>query len=190
MNLKDRYYVLIDTETTGFDKEKNQLLEVGMLIIKDMQIVESFEVKIKHKEYTLTTGAMKANKIDLIEHEEEAYDEKSAAELILYTLNKYIDEDDKGMIVIGQNIQFDLGFLEKMFLRLGKIKEYRKHISHRQLDIMQLAILKSIEGKIELEQTNLDTILNKLEIEVPEDRHRALTDCYLEYSAMIRLLAL
>lgn len=190
MNLKDRYYVLIDTETTGLDKDKHQLLEIGMLIIKGMQIVESFEVKIKHKDYTINTTAMKHNKINLIEHEEEAYDEKSAAELMLYILNKYISENDKGMLVIGQNIEFDLGFLEKMFLRVGKIKEYRKCISYRKLDIQQVAIGKSIEGKIELEATNLDTILNALDIEIPEGRHRALTDCYLEFSALTRLLAL
>ncbi|WP_300277644.1 hypothetical protein [Peptacetobacter sp.] len=45
-----------------------------MLVIKDLKVVDELEVKIKHKEYTVTTGAMKANKIDLVLHEEEACD--------------------------------------------------------------------------------------------------------------------
>lgn len=190
MNLKDRTFVLIDTETTGFDKEKHQLLEVAMLIIKDMKIVGSFDVQVKHKEYCITTGAMKANQIDIIKHEEEAYDEKAAGELILYFLNKYIGEEDKGMIVIGQNIDFDLGFLEKMFLRIGKIRDYRKVISYRKLDIMQIALMKCLEGKLELEKQDLDTISNTLNVMIPNERHRALADCFLEFNVLEKLLSL
>ena len=75
-----------------------------------------------------------------------------------------------------------------MFLRVYKIKEYRQAISYRSLDIMQLAMIKNIEGKISLEKQDLDSILNELEIEIPENRHRALTDCYLEFKALIDLL--
>ncbi|MGL5718001.1 MAG: 3'-5' exonuclease [Paraclostridium sp.] len=189
MNLKDRYYVLIDTETTGFNKNKHQLLEVGLVVLKNKQVVEWFEVKIKHIDYTINTEAMKANKIDLLAHEEEAYDEKGAAELILYILSKYI-EDEKGLIVVGQNIDFDIGFLESMFIRVGKIKEYRKCISYRKLDIMQIALTKCLEGKIELERLDLDSLLNKFEIDILDNRHRALTDCYLELAVMNRLLDL
>lgn len=190
MELRNRNFILIDTETTGFDKEKNQLLEIGILVIKDLKIVGEFEVKIKHKEYTLTTKAMSANKIDLIEHEKVAVFEKEAAEKILEFLNQYKNEEDEGFIVIGQNVQFDIGFLEAMFLRTYKIKEYRQAVSYRSLDIMQLAMIKNIEGKIELEKQDLDHILTKLNIEIPEKRHRALTDCYLEYETMIKLLNL
>ena len=58
MLLKDRYYVLIDTETTGFNKEKHQILEVGMLILKGMEVIDELELKIKHKEYVITPGAI------------------------------------------------------------------------------------------------------------------------------------
>ena len=75
-----------------------------------------------------------------------------------------------------------------MFLRTYKIKEYRQAVSYRTLDIMQLAIIKNIEGKISLEKQDLDSVLKELEIEIPENRHRALTDCYLEFEALIALL--
>lgn len=188
MELKDRNFILIDTETTGFDEKKNQILEVGILVIKDLKVVDQFEIKIKHKEYTLTTKAMQANKIDLVKHEEEAVFEKEAAENILEFLNKHKGENDEGYIVIGQNVQFDIKFLEEMFLRAYKIKEYRQVVSYRSLDLMQLAMIKNIEGKISLEKQDLDSILNKLVIEIPENRHRALTDCYLEFEVLRDLL--
>lgn len=75
-----------------------------------------------------------------------------------------------------------------MFLRNYKIKEYRKVVSYRTLDIMQLAIIKNIEGKISLEKQDLDSILKELNIEIPENRHRALIDCYLEFEALVALL--
>ena len=103
-------------------------------------------------------------------------------------LNKHKSESDEGYIVIGQNVAFDIKFLEEMFLRTYKIKEYRQVISYRNLDIMQLAMIKNIEGKISLEKQDLDSILKELEIEIPENRHRALTDCYLEFKAMCTLL--
>lgn len=193
MQLKDRTYVLIDTETTGFNKEKHQLLEVAMLVIKDLKIIDKLEIKIKHKEYLVTTGAMSSNKIDIIQHDKEGIDAKVACDEITAFLRKYIEfVDDKAnaLIPIGQNIDFDLGFLEQLFLSNYKIKDYRECISFRKLDIMQLALIKNLEGKIFLEKQDLDTLLNTLNIEIPENRHRALTDCYLEFEVLNRLLNL
>ena len=190
MELRNRNFILIDTETTGFDEKKHQILEIGILIIKNMEIVAELEVKVKHKEYVVTVGAMKANSIDIVEHEKEALEEKKAAELILEFLNHYKAEEEDAYIVIGQNVGFDIKFLEAMFLRCYLIKEYRKVVSYRNLDLMQLALIKNLEGKINLEKQDLDHILNRLNIEIPANRHRALVDCKLEYEAMIELLKL
>lgn len=190
MELRDRNFCLVDVETTGFDEKKHQILELGILVIKDLEVIDEFEVKIKHREYTISFKAIEANKINIIEHEKEALFEKEAAEKILEFLNKYKSENDEGYIVIGQNVQFDIRFLEEMFLRTYKIKEYRQAVSYRSLDIMQLAIIKNIEGKISLEKQDLDSILKELNIEIPEKRHRALVDCHLEFEAMIKLLEL
>lgn len=193
MQLKDRTYVLIDTETTGFNKEKHQLLEVGMLVIKDLKVIDELEIKIKHKEYTITPGAIAANKIDIVSHDSEGIELKKACDEIISFLKQYVDVIDgksQGLIAIGQNIDFDLGFLEQLFLSAYKIKDYRDCISYRKLDIMQLALIKNLEGKINLEKQDLDTLLNTLGIEIPENRHRAITDCYLELEVLKKLLNL
>ena len=107
-----------------------------MLVIKNMEIVDKLEVKVKHKEYVISEGAMEANKINILEHNKQAIEEKEAAELILKFLNDNKSEEEEGYIVIGQNIGFDIKFLEAMFLRCYLIKEYRKVISYRNLDEM------------------------------------------------------
>ena len=38
MQLKDRDFILVDLETTGFNKDKHQILEVGILVIKNNKI--------------------------------------------------------------------------------------------------------------------------------------------------------
>lgn len=185
MEFKDRRFLLLDLETTGFDEKKHQILEVGMLILENGKIIDSLEIKIKHKEYLVTLGAMKANKIDLLKHDEEAIDTKNAAINILDFLRKNKSEDK--FIVVGQNINFDIKFIEEMFLKEWKIKDFRGLVSYRVLDIMQLAMIRNLEGKIKLEKQDLDTILNTLEIPIPETRHSAITDCKLEFEVLKKL---
>ena len=96
MELRDRNFILIDTETTGFDEKKHQILEVGILVIKDLKVIDEFEVKIKHREYTITAKAMEVNNINIVEHEKEALFEKEATERMLEFLNKHKCENDEG----------------------------------------------------------------------------------------------
>ena len=41
MELRDRRMLLIDTETTGFDSEKHQILEIGMLVLEQGEVINS-----------------------------------------------------------------------------------------------------------------------------------------------------
>ena len=82
--------------------------------------------------------------------------EKEADALMAQARKKALKREE-GYIVIGQNVAFDIKFLEEMFLRTYKIKEYRQVISYRNLDIMQLAMINNIEGKISLEKQDLDS---------------------------------
>lgn len=189
MELKNRSFVLIDIESTGLNKDEHQILEVGLLVIKDLSVVSELNVKIKHDNYVISPKAMEINKINLEEHSKDAVFEKEACDAILSFLNENKSAgDEKGFVVIGQNVNFDLGFLEAMFTRNNLIKEYRNVISYRQLDLMQLALIKNLEGKVSLESQSLDCILKALNMEIPECRHSALGDCKLTYEAFIKLL--
>lgn len=188
MEFKERRFMLVDTETTGFDEKKHQILQIGMLIIDNGEVIDTLEIKIKHKEYLVSPGAMKANKINLVEHDESAIDTKRAAEYILEFLRK--NKAEERYITVGQNVNFDIRFLEEMFLKEWKIKEFRELVGYRILDIMQLAMIRNLEGKISLEKQDLDTLLNALEITIQKGRHSAMVDCELELKVLNKLLAL
>lgn len=187
--LKDRTYILVDTETTGLNEEENQILEIAFLMIKDLKIVDEYEFKIKHNEYSISEKAMEINNISLIEHEKDALEEKEVLEKIIVIIESY-KEDKKGLIPIGQNVDFDLKFIKKMFEKNGMGDKFKNYFDYKKLDLMQVALLKCLEGKLELESQSLDSILKALNIEKREERHRALVDCNLEYKALIGLIGL
>ena len=186
MELKKRKMVLIDVETTGLDPERHQLLSVGMLVIENLKIIDKLEINIKHKDYYISPKALKTNKINILEHEEHAIESKQAVEEIIQFLEK--NKSDDKFIVLGQNVIFDRNFLEKFFIKEWKIKEYRSLIDYKSLDLMQLSLIRNIEGKIVLEKQDLDTILKTLDICIPETRHSALVDCELEFEVFKRLI--
>lgn len=186
MELKDRGFIVVDTETTGLDAEKNQILEVAILVVKNFEPVDCFNIKIKHREYTVSTRAMEVNKIDLVEHEKLAYTEKEASERIINFLSDH--KEEQGLIVVGQNVQFDLKFIENMLWRSYKTKEWREIISYRTFDLMSLSFIRNIEGKIKLEKQDLDSIIAAIGLESDSERHTAMGDCELTYEAMIKLL--
>lgn len=186
MELKNRRYILVDVGTTGFDSKKHQLLEVGILCIDNGNVIGELLVPIKHKEYTINDSAMESNKIDIIEHEKTAVTPESAIYIMLDFFKEYTITEDR-FIVIGQNVDFDIRFLEELFLKHGKVREFRQYVGYRKLDIMQLALIKNIEGKIKIEKQDLDLLLKTLNIEIPSNRHRALADCYLEFEVMNKL---
>ena len=110
MELRDRNFILVDTETTGIDEKKHQILEVGILVIKDLKVVGEFEVKIKHNEYTITSKAMQANKINILEHEKDAFFENEATEKILKFLNKYKGKLMKDILLLDKMYNLILNF--------------------------------------------------------------------------------
>lgn len=149
-------------------------------------MVDKIEINIKHKDYCISPEALKTNKINILEHYEHALESKEAAEEIINFLEKNKSEDR--FIVLGQNVTFDIKFLEKFFLKEWKIKEYRSLVDYRSLDLMQLSLIRNIEGKIFLEKQSLDTILETLDIDIPDSRHSALVDCELEFRAFKKLI--
>ena len=192
-----KLYALIDTETTGLDPQKNQLLEVGIIVFnEDLKSCDFEVIPIKHKECVVSAKAMEVNGIDLIEHEKTAYDENQACDMILNFLSNV--EYDQKYIFAGQNCPFDRAFIEEMFKRNGKIKEWNSLVDYHSLDLMGLAIGESLKGNLQFDDYKLDTISSALNVPKPADfkylnsddvvihtnRHRALYDCLLELNCI------
>lgn len=192
-------YAIIDTETTGLDPQKNQTLEVGVIICdEDLKIVSYDNFLVKHKEYVISPRAMEINGIDLVEHNKQADDAKIACNKIVKFLNDNALDGER-YVFAGQNCTFDRGFLNELFDNNASDEDrqaWRSVMGYHNLELQTLAMAANIKGEININSFNLDTISNALNI-VPQNveiegvesyRHRALYDCLLELNCMQSLL--
>lgn len=190
-------FLLVDTETTGFDVEKNQLLEVGLMAVDENMIVSDYKnILVKHDEYNVSLQALTANKINLLEHSEVGI---SLPEAVEETLNFIMHNASKErLIFMGQNCPFDIRFIENAFKSVGKLDSYHNYVGYHKFDLMAVAMYESVKGKYPLERYNLDTISKSLGIEGAKtnltyrsallNRHRALYDCLLELNCFQKYL--
>lgn len=136
-------YIAFDTETTGLDSIKNNLLTVCFVILDEsLQELSRFSYNIKHDEYTLSTKAMKVNKIDLIQHEKNALTIKEANKDLTGKLKKLNAE--YRLVPIAHNINFDILFIKNSGLLPEH--EYSKYISYNGLDTIVLCQFSKLTG--------------------------------------------
>ena len=114
INLKDATFVVFDTETTGFSTDFDELVEIGAVKIKNMEIIEEFQTLIKpHR--ALGEKAMEVNKI--------TYEMLENAPYVEEALPKFL-EFAKDSILVAHNAKFDMGHL---YSNLDKLNiEYKE----------------------------------------------------------------
>jgi oligoribonuclease (3'-5' exoribonuclease) len=62
-------YLAFDCETTGLDHNIHNLLTAYFIVLDDnLNIIDTFDLKLKHKVYNITVKALEINKIDIIKH--------------------------------------------------------------------------------------------------------------------------
>ena len=75
-------FVVLDTETTGFDQEKDRILSIGCVKVKDnkLLVANSFEIYLKQEKFNPDTVEIHG----LIKHERfETFTEEKALQLFL-----------------------------------------------------------------------------------------------------------
>lgn len=178
-------YVVIDTETGGLDPSKTSLLQVGVVFVKDGQVVNAKEWNIKSDIYNISAGAMKVNKIDIVEH-----DKNSVTLDVFYNeLSTLSKEYYQGKpTVIGHNLAFDLSFIHHY---VGKEK-WEKLFSYRNIDTATIARFLIDSKKLELlKKVDLDSLSTYFNVIAPSgDRHTALYDAKVTWKVYCKMLAL
>ncbi len=110
-----------DTETTGLDPVKNDIIQIAGMIEIDGQIKEAFNFKCQPFSYenisiqALETHKMTIEQIKGFEAPSEAYKRLTAL------FDKYVSKFDRSdkFIVAGYNVDFDIRFLEQFFKKNG-----------------------------------------------------------------------
>lgn len=167
----------IDTETTGLNLVKHELIEIGcVLTTPKLDIIEEFEIKIKPE---------RIEEADPISLKVNHYDpEKWKNAYTLTEAMKIFAEKVKGAIMVGHNVAFDAGFLECAFHKVGMENTLHYH----RLDTVSVAWAK-LHREPDLEHFSLRELGLRFGIENAE-AHRALSDARAAYELYKKLMSL
>jgi len=128
--LLDLKLAFVDTETTGVDESKHELIEIGALIYDPLNdtVVQEWEKKIAPRH--VETASPKALEINGYTNNPGLYRGNLKSSLIKF--NSLV----KDCMIVGQNIDFDLRFLGRGMEEFDIKPSYSRH---RKLDIMSIA---------------------------------------------------
>ncbi len=185
-------FCYIDTETTGMDRYRNGLVQLAGCIEKDGKVVEKFNWKMKpvKEDCIFDDGAVKKTGYtkDLILSSDEFIPPLQAFNEFFTMLEKYGDryakKGEERIIPIGYNVSFDTDFLIQWFKDLATSERERMYGNHffnfftlPGLDVMQLALLKCLRIKHEMQNFQLGTVCQTFKIGWNEEEaHDAMYD--------------
>lgn len=112
------FYLVLDTETGGLDPNQHSLIEVAChKTTSRFQVLDTFQMRIKHKFYGIDPDSLQINKIDLRDASSWIVSDEAKKSFFRF-LDVPEDIDVKGTsslkyTLCGTNIVFDIGFIKK-----------------------------------------------------------------------------
>ena len=175
ISIEDTRFVVLDTETTGFDYENDRILCIGALVLQNgvISVQNSLEVYIEQAHYDKSTaqihGILKAFIL------------KRPSEIeALQQFLAFLGDS----IIIAHHTIFDVTMINKALERNG-LPELKNH----RLDtafLYKKTLIKShlFERK---DHYTLDDLADKFDIS-KKDRHTALGDAYITAIAFLKIV--
>ncbi|ASV28825.1 3'-5' exonuclease [Maribacter cobaltidurans] len=169
-------FVVLDTETTGFDKTEDRILSIGALKLKNnlIHVDDVFDVYIEQKKFNEKSiaihGILNNSKRDCI-----------SEELAIQKFLEYVGNN----VVVAHHAGFDIGMINSALKRLGLPK-----LKNKSLDtgvLYKQTLIKSYLVQPQ-EHYSLDDLAEKYSIS-KKDRHTALGDAYITALAFVKILS-
>jgi DNA polymerase-3 subunit epsilon len=183
MNKKN--LVFLDVETTGLDVDKNEIIELGVVVVRQngvnttnpvFEIIEEIDLKIKPEHIeTADPVALRVN----------GYNE--ADWLFAVTLEnamKLLAEKAKGGIMVAHNVAFDYGFIEHAFKKTG----IENTMHYHKLDTISIAFAK-LHLNEDVDKFSLHFLAEHFGIE-NKKAHSALSDARTTFELYKKLMTL
>jgi DNA polymerase III epsilon subunit family exonuclease len=181
--MKNRNLAFIDLETTGLDPIRNEIIEIGGIVAKQIPIagrgsaietIAEFEYKIKPK--NLASADPEALRINGYNDADWLF----AADLkqVLPT----VADKTEGAIMVAHNVIFDLGFLNQAFLKTG----IKNKMHYHKIDLLAMAFAKLYHNE-EVQYFNLASLAKYFGISNPK-AHTALADTQTAFAIYCKLL--
>jgi DNA polymerase III subunit epsilon len=168
-------FIVLDTETTGFDYENDRILCIGAIILQNYRIPiqESLEVYIQQEHYNKATaqihGILRASVLD-------RPNELEALQQLLAFL-----EDS---IIVAHHTFFDITMINKALERNGLPILKNKTLDTGVLYKKTLLNSPLLDRK---DHYSLDDLADKFDIS-KKDRHTAMGDAYITAIAFLKIL--
>jgi len=183
--MKRHNLAFIDLETTGLNPERHEIVEIGILLVKqiarpglpnELEVIDRLELKVKPEH--LETADPEALRIN-------GYNE--AEWIFAVSLDqamKAVAEKTAEAIMVAQNIAFDWLFLEKAFVKTG----VPNRMNFRRLDLISMALAKTW-GDTKLERYGLQFLCEYYGVK-NDKAHTALADIQATYEIFRKVVGL
>lgn len=160
-------FVILDLETTGLDKEKDDIIEIGMLKISDFMIIDQYQkiISISQK--------IPNNIVQLTGITDEIIEKEGVEEtVVLDEIEEFIGD----LPVVGYNVQFDIDYIKKL------CEKHNKEVFiNKCKDVMTQVRRKKV-----LSNYRLETVAKVYGIDYTAC-HRALDDCKILFGIVCEL---
>jgi DNA polymerase-3 subunit epsilon len=175
ITIEETKFVVLDTETTGFDYDSDRILCIGALVLQNnmISIQDSFEVYVQQDHYDKSTAQIHGILKDFVL--------KRPNELeALQQFLTYLGD----AVIIAHHTIFDVTMINKALERNGL-----PELTNKSLDTAYLykkTLIKShlFERK---DHYTLDDLADKFDIS-KKDRHTALGDAYITAIAFLKIV--
>ena len=180
--MKHHRLAFIDTETTGFDLDSHELIEIGVVLVDQdwtnsvptFTLVEEFDIKIKPKHIASADPvSLKVNKYNELDWQD-AMDIKDALKL----LNRKV----KDCIMVAHNLCFDASFIDKAY----KQNEVKNEMHYLRIDTITMAYAK-LHNRTDIDKYSLRTLCEYFKID-NKNAHSALSDAKALYELFKHLI--
>lgn len=167
----DGDFVVFDLETTGLERGRNKIIEIGAVKIKDGQITDTFHTLIDPG-YGLSDVIKKLTKItdDMLENQPKI--EEKLPEFLEFCGDS---------VLVAHNVGFDVGFLS---IEAGNIN---RSLYNTTLDTVELSRL--LIPASDIKNHKLNTVATHLGINL-ENHHRAVDDARATGEIFLKLRTL
>ena len=148
--MKNKKYLVIDTETGGLDPEKNSILSIAGVLWEPGKTIEPvFDMYVKEHFIDVEPAALKVNKIDMnkIYHADEPY---IVVKKIQNALDERLGKDRKPIQLVGHNVAFDIAFAKRLWRYAGLEESFKKDFRDRALDTCSILEFLMLSGKVKV----------------------------------------
>ena len=175
ITIEETRFVVLDTETTGFDYENDRILCIGALVLQNgvIAVQDSFEVYIEQDHYDKSTAQIHGILKDFI------LKRPSESEALQQFLAFLGDS-----IIIAHHTTFDTTMINKALER-NKLPQLINHRLDTAILYKKTLIVSHLfERK---DHYTLDDLADKFDIS-KKDRHTALGDAYITAIAFLKIV--